>query len=137
MCQAYDGRMLEAYALVVATPELIGSFHSPPSRRYLDLIIGGAKAYKLDADYVRGLELLPSTTPAKWQFAYVLAGFVALLPVTLLMLAYQFTSAHNRAAKGPTIFRTVRPIANFIGAPFVPQSQRLTNCVAFSIPAKL
>jgi hypothetical protein len=58
---AYDGRMIEAYALVVRqTSPLILYQHALPSARYLNLLRNGATHHNLHPLYIEYLQSLPS-----------------------------------------------------------------------------
>ncbi|GAQ81582.1 hypothetical protein KFL_000840240 [Klebsormidium nitens] len=69
--ETYSGKQVQAVAFRTA-PRIALPRHLevPASKRYLDLLVEGAKAIGLDKDYVRRLEELPRAPPAngieKW-----------------------------------------------------------------------
>lgn len=54
--KTYDGRKLQAFTLLFQDP---GSWRGHPSRRYMNLILDGAKQSQLELKYIQYLETLP------------------------------------------------------------------------------
>ncbi|CAF0885178.1 unnamed protein product [Didymodactylos carnosus] len=79
---AYDGRIIEAYALVVRqiSPGIV-NHHTLPSVRYIGLLRNGAKHYKIHPLYIEYLQSLPSHERSKLATALVIIE--ALLLITL------------------------------------------------------
>ena len=74
-----DGRVVQAVTLRAA-PWMRLTRDAPPSARYRDLIVAGAKELGLSDDYIEGLEALPVAAPSQALAAIVRAhGVVAVL----------------------------------------------------------
>ncbi|CAF3026133.1 unnamed protein product [Rotaria socialis] len=80
---AYDGRIIEAYALVVRqTSPAILCHHALPSNRYIGLLRNGAAHHNIHPLYIEYLQSLPSIERNK--FIMVLVTIEILSVVTLL-----------------------------------------------------
>lgn len=70
--QAYDGRVITAYTLVVPqSSTFILKTFDVPSKRYMNLIRSGAKYHQLHPSYIEYLQSLPSIKPSKLNFGVV------------------------------------------------------------------
>lgn len=102
---AYDGRMIEAYALVARqTSPYVLREHALPSTRYMKLLRDGAIHHKIHPLYVEYLQSLPSTDRSKPIMILVVIELVVLgvvlSPIWIPgVLYYVFTNrkAHARS----------------------------------------
>jgi hypothetical protein len=77
---AYDGRIIEAYALVVRqTSPSILYHHALPSARYVGLLRNGAKHFNIHPLYIEYLQSLPSTERNKPIMALVIIEVLLLI----------------------------------------------------------
>jgi len=80
---AYDGRIIQAYALVVRqTSPAILNQHSVPSFRYMGLLRDGATHFKIHPLYIEYLQSLPSNTRSTPVTVLVIAEALLLVTVT-------------------------------------------------------
>eukprot|EP01080_Neovahlkampfia_damariscottae_P010028 gene10028-2347_t len=83
-CEAYDGRKIKAYAFESKErPSFVGY----PSQRYMNLLLDGAREYKLDEDYIKELEAIPVNTTSTCTKFMVFPFFAPIMiPVMFIML---------------------------------------------------
>jgi len=86
----YDGRKISSEVYV--GKETASPAHIFPSKRYLQLIISGAREVKLDPEYIEMLETLPTYTPPK---AVLSKRYSVLLPKDLPSWTMSELSEHN------------------------------------------
>ena len=107
---AYDGRMIEAYALVVRqTSPAILNQHTLPSVRYMGLLRQGAAHHKIHPLYIEYLQSLPSNERSTPVTVLVVAEALLLVTVTSpywapVVLYYVFT---NQKANARAFFFTL------------------------------
>lgn len=79
---AYDGRMIEAYALVACqTSPYVLRQHALPSTRYMKLLREGATFHKIHPLYIEYLQSLPSTDRNKPMMILVVIELIVLVVV--------------------------------------------------------
>lgn len=79
VAKTYDNREIEAKIFT----KLDGNHPVPPSRRYMNLLIDGAKHYKLKTEYIKFLENYPVCNAGVLPKSFII-GFV--IPVALIGL---------------------------------------------------
>lgn len=85
---AYDGRMIDAYALVVRqNSPVILAHHALPSARYMGLLRNGARHHRIHPLYLEYLQSLPSTQRSKPVMLLVTLEVLVLVTVLSPMWA--------------------------------------------------
>jgi hypothetical protein len=108
---AYDGRIIEAYALVVhQTSSAILYHHALPSTRYMGLLRNGAKHYNIHPLYIEYLQSLPSSERNKPVTALVIIEILLLLilfsPVWIPVVIY-YMCTHQKPRARAFIFTLI------------------------------
>ncbi len=101
---AYDGRMIEAYALVVRrTSSSILNQHALPSARYMGLLRNGATHYKIHPLYIEYLQSLPSNERNKPIMILVIIEILLLIllfsPIWIPVVIYYLCTKQKRKAR--------------------------------------
>ncbi len=120
----YDGRMIEAYALVVLqTSSSILHQHTLPSARYLGLLRNGATHYNIHPLYIEYLQSLPSVERNKPVMLLVIVEILLLItlfaPVWIPVVIYYVCTnqkLHARAFFFTLIFVNLWRVYRFCGA---------------------
>jgi len=82
--EGYDGRVITSW-LYVAKPENVLDKETPPSRRYLNILLKGARQAKLDSAYVEALaeQEVYQPTPATLEVRDSLPDLASLPSITV------------------------------------------------------
>jgi hypothetical protein len=137
-CETYDGKKIEAYALIVERPRHPVSFWLAPSARYMGKIVEGAKKFVCDARYITELEKQPVTQRRAANVAVVLAAALPMLPLILVVVLIRFVFPKGRLQLMTmfTLLNFARDTLWLILGPIVPSAARLERPVRVSIPSK-
>lgn len=138
-CVAYDGRVIEAYALMsernrALEPPL--GFFTPPSARYLDKIVTGGAKFGLDQRYIDAVKGCAVTEPSLFGKIYLGTIALCLAPVVLVAFGVGRLFGVTTPSRNPVILNVVR-LAWFLAWPFIPASGRLQKPVSVSIKPRL
>jgi hypothetical protein len=121
---AYDGRMIEAYALVVrqTSPSILYQ-HTLPSARYIGLLRNGATHYNIHPFYIEYLQSLPSIERKKPVMILVIIEILLLItlfaPLWIPVIIYYVCThqkLHARAFFFTLITTNLWRIYRFCGA---------------------
>jgi len=121
---AYDGRMIEAYALVVrqTSPSILYQ-HTLPSARYIGLLRNGATHYNIHPLYIEYLQSLPSIERKKPVMILVIIEILLLItlfaPLWIPVIIYYLCThqkLHARAFFFTLIITNLWRIYRFCGA---------------------
>lgn len=83
--ETYDGEIIQALALIAVSKVLTKSGPDLlPSKRYLSLLIMGARYHNLDGEYIRHLTMHGYTTPKLLGILFVLILLSPALPFWIL-----------------------------------------------------
>jgi len=121
---AYDGRIIEAYALVVlqTSPNILHQ-HTLPSARYLNLLRNGTTRYNIHPLYIEYLQSLPSVERSKPIMLLVIIEILLLItlfaPVWIPVVIYYVCTNQKLNARAfffTLIFGNLWRIYRFCGA---------------------
>jgi len=92
---AYDGTLIDAYALQVdSTSPLISTVNVLPSKRYMDLLMAGAKQFNMRESYQRFLADVPVFSPTPTQrgcaIAFTLLVIIIMSPVLIPLVGFSW-----------------------------------------------
>jgi hypothetical protein len=138
-CITYDGRTIEAYALMSERKRALQpplGFYSPPSARYLDKIVTGGTKFGLDQRYVDAVKACAVTEPSLFGKIYLGAIALCFAPVVLVAFGVGRLFGVTTPSRNPVILNVVR-LAWFLSWPFIPASGRLAKPVSVSIKPRL
>ncbi|CAF3578521.1 unnamed protein product [Rotaria sp. Silwood1] len=101
---AYDGRIIEAYALVVQqTSPAILYHHALPSNRYIGLLRSGATHHNIHPLYIEYLQSLPSIERNKPVLVLVIIETLMLItllaPIWIPVIIYYLCTRQNAQAR--------------------------------------
>lgn len=132
VCESYDGRKLEAYALVIGVVEQ--RHHFACSKRYLDMIISGCEELQVEPRYVAQLRTLPHTVAPTWHKGVAVAVVLLSLPaIVVLVVWHRFFPGAQRFQR-QTVMRAMMRFWWMLLWPVVPASAVLDKPVQVSIP---
>jgi hypothetical protein len=101
---AYDGRMIEGYALVIRrTSSSILNQHALPSARYMGLLRNGATYYKIHPLYIEYLQSLPSIERNKPVMILIIIEILLLIilfsPIWIPVVIYYLCTKQKANAR--------------------------------------
>jgi hypothetical protein len=134
---AYDGRVIQAYALVVRqNSPAIHQQHHLPSNRYLNLLVRGAKHHGVEESYIEYLESLPFHTKSKPVLALMIFELLLLLllyaPIYLPVLVFWIATGKFRKFR-PWLFQLLSTSIWALYTLFGCASFKPYDCAAFPI----
>jgi hypothetical protein len=117
-CDAYDGRKIKAFAF---ENRVKSSTAFLPSKRYMGLLISGAKEFNMDEKYIQELESIPTCNTSTFKKIIAFLFFSPIIFIVLAIFGAVFTAkkcGFPNVSAGPVVIHLAKLLwfieANFL-----------------------